>query len=114
VAASCGRDIGIAAWDGRALNTFKDDALGLLRQDIAERSPRYSPDDYEVTVRAEADGATAQLSWAQYEQWTREFELVAPTIRITAMSRPPGDQPPRLVLTVSPPSSEGWITGTYL
>lgn len=110
---STGRDIGIGVWEGRPISTFKDEGLELMLHDIASRTPQYSPEDYEVTVRGESEGDVAKLSWPQYEQWTREFELVAPTFRLNAVISPIGQHPPRFVVTISPPSPDGWATGTY-
>lgn len=111
---STGRDIAIGAWDGRPLNEFRDEVLDLMLHDIASRTPQYSPDDYEVTVRGEAEGDVALLTWPQYEQWTREFELVAPTLRMNVVISPAAAHPPRFVVTISPPSAEGPVSGTYV
>lgn len=108
-----GRDIAIGAWDARPLNAFKDEVLTLMLDDIAMRTPQYSPTDYEVTIRGETEGDVAQLNWPQYEQWTREFELVAPTLRMNVVIAPGGEHPPRFVVTISPPSPDGWVSGTY-
>ena len=108
-----GRDIAIGAWEDRARDGFKDEVLELMLQDIRARTPRYSPADYQVTVRGDA-GDVASLTWPQYEQWTREFALVAPTIRLNAVVSPSGEHPPALTVTISPPSPDGWVSGTYL
>jgi hypothetical protein len=110
---STGRDIAIGAWEARPLNEFRDEVLDLLLRDIAVWAPQYTQDDYEVTVRGEAEGDVASLSWPQYEQWTREFELVAPTLRMSGSGSPTGEHPPRFVVTISPPSAEGPVSGTY-
>jgi hypothetical protein len=111
---STGRDIAIGAWDGAPMNEFKDELLDLMLRDIARQSPMYPPSAYEVIVRGEAEGDTAQITWAQYEQWTREFMLLGPTIQMNAEFSLSGEHPPRFIVRVSPPSTEGWITGTYL
>jgi hypothetical protein len=108
-----GRDIAIGAWDGRPSNAFREEVLDFMLRDIALRLPQYSPDDYEVTVRGEPDGDVARLTWPQYEQWTREFELVAPTLRMNVTISPADDHPPHFVVTISPPSAEGPVSGTY-
>ena len=109
-----GRDIAIGVWEGRTVSDFKADVLDLVREGIAERSPQDLPSEYEVVVRSKAGGDTATLTWAQYDLWCREFELIAPTIQMNAVPSAPGQDTPRLIVTVSPPSADGWVSGTYL
>ncbi|HEY4132926.1 MAG TPA: hypothetical protein VGM50_20090 [Gemmatimonadaceae bacterium] len=111
---SIGRDIAIAAFDSRVISDFASDMLELKRQSLVEGAPQYAPDDYAVIVRAKAGGDDAALTWQQYEQWCREFELVAPSMLLMADPASLREGRPTLIVELSAPSAEGWITGTYL
>lgn len=109
-----GREIAIGAWEEQPLNKFKDEVLELMLQDIAVRTPRFSREDYKVTVRGEAEGDVAELTWPQYEQWMREFQPIAPSMTLKVVISPLDADPPHFVVTIGPPVPEGWLTGTYL
>ena len=109
-----GRDIAIGAWEGQPLNKFKDEVLDLMLQDIRVRTPRFSREDYKVTVRGEAEGDVADLTWPQYEQWMREFQPIAPGVTMKVVISPLDEHAPHFVVTIAPPVPEGWLTGTYL
>jgi len=109
-----GREIAIGAWGGQPLNKFKDEVLDLMLQEVSVRTPRFSREDYKVSLRGAAEGDVADLTWPQYEQWMREFQPIAPAVTTRVVISPLDDHAPHFVVTIGPPVPEGWLTGTYL